>query len=252
MDNKRTYRQVPVTAEAVVLTQFPKGTQEPFNTRPTAHALIGYGTPVGTTNVANVMNTGANNFEYANIGTQTILAPTFSVDGYDISFDQTSGDGIEITRGINALSPSAIVVGADKAYFEFRVSVADVSGLAELAVGFRKEQAYQVAIDNYTDMAVLNVQGGTINLETILNNGATVTTNTGEAMADGETITLRVEVYTDGTCRYFVDGVRVLASNTFTFDNGDVLVPFVQLVHSADVAGAVNAKYWKDGALDDR
>lgn len=252
MDNKRTYRKVPFTAEALVLTEFPKGTQEPFNTRLTAHALIGYGTPVGTTNTANVMNTGTSEFEYANIGTQTILAPVFSSDGYNIGFDQTNGEGVELTRGITSRSPSAVVVGTDKAYFEFQVSIEDVSGVGELAVGFRKTQAYQLALDDYTDMAVLNVQGGTINLETILNNGATTTTNTGETVADNETVTLRVEVYTDGTCSYFVDGVRVLASNTFTFDSGDVLVPFVHFVNSADLAGAVNAKYWKDGPLDDK
>lgn len=250
MDNRRAYRKQDFQVNRLILTSVPRGTLEDFGSGPICAAAAGYGNPVGTTNVANRMNTGKNAFEYANIGTQTILAPTFSANGYDIAFDNTNAEGVELSRGITAQSSSAYTVGADRFFVEVTLTPADVSGLGELAVGFRKTQAYQVAIDNYTDMAVLNVQGGTINLETILNNAATVTTDTGETVGDGETVTLRVEVYSDGTCKYYVDGVEVLSTNTFAFDATDVLVPFVHFVNASDVCDTLYVSHWADGLLD--
>jgi hypothetical protein len=99
-------------------------------------------------------------------------------------------------------------------------------------------------------MAVLNVQSGTINLETILNDGATTTTDTTEDVADGVTVSLRLEVLSNRTIRVYVDGNRVLSTNAFVFDDTDVLVPMVHFKHGSDVAGAVNLKSYKVGLLD--
>ena len=250
MDNRRAYRVQDFQVNRLILSSSPRGALEECAHAPQCAAAIGYGNPVGTTNTANLMNTGMNSFEYANIGTQTILAPVFGANGYNIAFDNTNAEGVEITRGITAQSTSAYTVGTDRMFVEVTLKPSDVSGLGELAVGFRKTQAYQLAIDNYTDMAVLNVQAGTINLETILNNAATTTTDTGQTVADNTAVTLRVEVYSDGTCKYYVDGVQVLATNTFTFDSGDVLIPFIHFVNASDVCDTLYWTYWKDGLLD--
>jgi hypothetical protein len=58
-------------------------------------------------------------------------------------------------------------------------------------------------------MAVLNTQAGTINIETILNNAATTTTDTTLAWADTEVHEIEVRVGIDRVAKFFVDGVEV-------------------------------------------
>ncbi len=252
MSDQYRFRQQRLYAKDFVRTGDKRSTIELFEAAPFfAAAPEGYGNPTGTTGDVNLMKTEENIFEYHIKGTQTILAPVFNTSGLglNVGMDQTSGDGVEITQGITDRSKAAFTVGADKFYFEAELSIGDVSGLSECAVGFRKAAAYTANLDDYTDMAALNVQAGTVNLETILNNAATTTTDTTEDVADGETVTLKVEVLTDGTCRYYVDDTQVLTSDTFTFDAGDVLVPFLFVLNGADAGDAVNLKSWKVGEL---
>lgn len=250
MSNRREFRNQEFVADRFTARELPVGTIEDFGTRNTASALVGYGNPVGTTNVANICDTGRNHFEIANIGTQTILAPVFSADGYNIAFDQTNGDGVEMTRGITAKSPSAAVVGQDRYYFEATFKLADVSGIGNLALGYRKAEAYQLNIDDYDELCALNINGATINRDTILNGGATTTTDTGETVADNDVVTLRVELYPTGEVVCKVDGVEVLATSRFSFDDGEVVVPFVYFTNGADLADTLHIQKWVDGYLD--
>jgi len=236
------------------VARMKRDTEETFQCQPLCGADNGAGAATGSTGDVNVMRTDQNLFEYHIKGAgQTLVAPSFSSTGLglDISLDQTDDEGVEFTQGITSRSKSAFTVGTDPAfYFECQFSIADVSGTDDCAMGFRKAEAYQAAIDNYDEMAAINVISGDIKLETILNNAATVTTDTTQNWADGETHTLRVEVAFDGKVTYKIDDAPPTTTAAFAFDAGEVVVPFFYFLHAADVAGAVNLKSWKVGYVN--
>ena len=211
-----------------------------FNVQPVS-AAIGGGAATGSAGDENVLIEGLNSYTYHILGTQTILAPQLGAAGLDINMDQTANDGVEIVPGtITSLSRYASTVGTD-ATFEFRVkfSIADVSGTDDCAVGFRKAEAFQAGIDDYDEMACLNVISGDINIQTILNNAATVTTDTTDNWADLATHELKIRVNKSGSVQYFIDGVLPTVNANFSFDAGEVVIPFIYFLNDADVAGAV-------------
>lgn len=204
----------------------------------------------GTDTEVNQMVTNDGNiWEYINIGTQTITAPVAGASGLDVSRDQTADDGTELTRGITAACPDAYVVGAAAFYAKLQFSIEDVSGTDDCAFGFRKVEAYQAAIDNYDEMAALNVIAGAITIETILNGNATVSTDTTNAWADGETHELEVRVALDGAVTYLIDGVAPTVTAAFSFDLTENVIPFFYFLHDTDLAGAVNLKHFECGLL---
>jgi len=206
------------------------------------------GATSGTDTHVNLMTTGANIFEYSLIGTQTIVAPVLAADGLLCSLDLTAAEGVEYTQGITARSKSAFKIGTDGAfYFKVGLKVADVSGVAECAVGFRKEAAYDDAIDDYTDMAVLNLQGGNIKIETILNNDTTTATDTTDTWADEAEHTLEVYVSADGVVTYKIDGDAPTKTAAFTFDTTDTVVPFLHIKHDTTSPGAIHLQLWECG-----
>jgi len=208
---------------------------------------VGGGAASGTQGDVNALLLANAAFEYFIIGTQTILAPVLTATGLDVGMDQTNGDGVELTQGITARSKVAFTVGTDAFYGRCKFSVADVSGVAECAFGFRTAEAYALAIDDYNNMAVLNMQGGAINIETIDDNAATTTTDTTDTWADGATHILEVYVSAARAVTYKIDGVPPTVTAAFSFDAGDVVVPFFHFKHGSDVAGAVIIQEWEVG-----
>ena len=152
------------------------------------------GAPTGTAGDENVFYTSGQCFEYHILGTQTIVAPVWSANGLNIAMDLADNDGVEISQGILSSSKGAFTAGTDRCFFEAKIKIADVSGSDDCAVGFRKAEAYQANIDDYDEMAALNVISGDVKIESILNGGTTSTTDTTENVADTEYVKLRIEV----------------------------------------------------------
>lgn len=191
--------------------------------------------------------------EYQPQGTQTILAPVVvsvseGVSALNIGMDQTDNDGVELCAGILNSNLMAFEIGSAAAFFfRVRFSIQDVSGTDDCAIGFRLAEAYQANIDDYTDMAVLNVISGNIDIETILNGAATVTTDTTDNWADGETHQLEVFVSSTGVVTYTIDNVAPTVTAAYTFTTGLYVVPFIFFLNSADLAGAVNILEYECG-----
>lgn len=196
----------------------------------------------------NVMIVEGETFEYVNINTQTILVPNIVATGLDIARDLTATDGTEWTQGILASSKAAFTVGTSKAFF-FRVkfTLTDVTGTADCAIGFRKAEAYQPLIDDYDEMAALNVISGNVTIETILNGGATTATDTTNDWADLATHTLQVNVSAAGVVTYLIDGVAPLVVAAFTFDDTEVVLPFFYMIHDTDLAESTILLTWEVG-----
>jgi hypothetical protein len=195
----------------------------------------------------NVMAFEHNTFRLHNLGTQTIIVPILEADGLEIGRDKTVGEGSELSLGILARSPGSYVIGTDAFYLKATLLVADVSGVDELAIGFRKAEAERALIDNYLDMAVLNLQLGNIFIETILNNAATTSTDTTNDWADAASHTLEVYVAKSGAVTYKIDGAAPTVTAAFTFDSGDTVMAMVHLVHAATTPGKVHISRWECG-----
>lgn len=214
---------------------------------------VGGGASSGTAGDTNVLMTRDNVWEYNIKGTQTITAPSITnisagINALNIGMDQTDNDGVELCSGILSGNRMAFLTGTDNAFFcRVRLKIADVSGTDDCAIGFREAETYQANIDDYTDMAVLNVISGDIYIETILNNGATTSTDTTQNWADGETHELKVLVSSAGVVTYQIDGAAPTVTATYTFTTGLYVVPFIFFLHSADVAGAVEILEWECG-----
>jgi hypothetical protein len=209
---------------------------------------LAHGAPTGGTGDENLMMFPDGILEWHVLGTQTILAPAPSATGLNIGMDQTANDGIEVCPGILASNKLAFVVGTDPAFFaRMKFTIADVSGTDDCAFGFRKAEAYQAAIDNYDEMAVLNVISGNITIETILNNTATVSTDTTNNWADGETHVLEVRVSAAGVVTYKIDGLSPIVTAAFTFDTDEVVVPFFYYLHDTTSPGAITLREFECG-----
>jgi len=226
---------------------FDRYTLEKFQSDPITCVKAG-GIALGTTGAENNMCLGSNMFEYHILGAgQTILAPTLAATGLLASLDLVNDKGAEYSQGILANSKQAMVIGTDKFYFKCKFTIADISGTDDCAVGFRLAEAYQANIDDYNDMAALNVISGAITIETIVGGGATVPTDTTNTWIDGATHTLEVYVNKAGVVTYKIDGAAPTVVAAYTFTDAIVVVPFFYFLHAAVAPGAITLIQWECG-----
>jgi hypothetical protein len=223
-------------------------TKEKFDCSPVCNQITGE-VADGTAADVQAMLFPRTGFEYCNLGAgQTILVPQIVATGLDVSLDAADNDGLEITQGITARSRSAFVVGTDGAFFaKCKFIITDVSDTDDCAFGFRKCEAYQANIDDYDEMACLNVISGDITIETILNAGATDSTDTTDDWADGEEHTLEVYVSHAGVVTFKIDGEAPSTIAAFTFDDGETVVPFFYMLHAASSTAGVIFTEWEVG-----
>lgn len=171
------------------------------------------------------------------LGTQTIDVPQANTSGIDYSYDAADDEGIawvmsdEAVKGREGID--RFTVGSQAFSASLKFSLSDVSDTDDCAFGFRKVEAHQANIDDFDEMACLNVISGNITIETILNGGATTSTDTTSNFADGETHTLKVNVAKSGAVTYEIDGQAPSTTAAFSFDIGEVVTPFGYFLHAA-------------------
>jgi len=151
--------------------------------------------PTGTSGNVNWVIAPEAHLTHTVIGTQTDVSLAWTeADRLEITQDTDDNDGCELNLGITSNSQYAFTVGTDNPYIEARFEVADVSGHDEIIVGFRKAEAHQADYNNYDEAVFMNIDAGAIKVGNILNAGATVETDTTDAITDGQFAKLRVEV----------------------------------------------------------
>lgn len=168
--------------------------------------------------------------------------------GLDIAGDQTDDDGNEVDGGILGASGRPFIIGDDPAfYFCATVALADVSGSDLFMTGFRRAEPFNATFDNYLDLASIGSVSGDIKIETILNNAATTVTDTTDNWADTATHKLCTNVSGSGVVTYTVDGAAPTTTASFTFDDGDPVIPFVHLLQDADLMDSAVITLWEVG-----
>lgn len=184
---------------------------------------------------------------------QTIIAPRMTSTGLNIALDQVDNEGAEYNFGAaRANSKHAFTIGTSAAFrMDVTLTVADVSGCEPLLIGFRKSEANNATITSYTDYACIGLDNvavvGNVVISTELNAGGTTNTNTTDAWADTASHKLSVLVSAAGVVTYLIDDVAPSATAAFTFDNADVVCPFIHFLNGADVAGNVELQALKVG-----
>lgn len=223
---------------------------ETFNHKPTTATKADHATAATAGDGdENILRTDRNLFEYHIIGAQTEVEPTWDANGLTIAPSLTADEGMEMTSGgIVARGRNIFTVGTHPAFFlAVTMKITDVSGTDDCAIGFRKVEAYQSAIDDYDEMACLNVISGNITIETILNDATATSTDTTDDWEDLETKTLRVRVSEAGVVTYQIDGVAPTTTAAFTFDDAEVVTPFFYFLHAANLAEATYLQTWECG-----
>lgn len=252
VNGSQTYFQVPyITRPGAAVT---KGGYHVFRQTPGAGLSTG-AAPGGTAGNVNILSWPGFALEAFVIGTQTILVPPIAASGLDITYDLTNNEGIELSPNMLASSPAGFVIGTDGPFsFKAKLKInGDVTHSDETYVGFRLAEAGQAAIATYKDFAALNCNGGNIYTSTNLNDATSPTAiDTTNNWLTTETHVLEVCVSRAGVVTFKIDGQPPLVTQAFTFDTGDVVIPFVRVLHdSAITAGdAIYLQEW-DCALDD-
>ena len=191
-------------------------------------------------------------------GTVAWALPYTSSNGLELNVDDNATDGIlgwEFTHSLLSGHKSAYTVGSfpepdKKVFFEVAFNETDISDITKLFVGWRKAEAFQADIDDYDELAAIGIDSSAnIDIITILNNAATSTTDTTDNKTEGTAITLKVVVDNDGRVEFLLNGAApTTVPAQFTFDSGEVLIPFVHFVANTGDPGAYISS-WKCGAL---
>lgn len=214
-----------------------------FSFQPFITTDAGIAPPVGTDTAINIhyyIDQNNKNFclYFSNIETQASIAPIANDDGLNYSYDDEDDNGIQwcakqvAYKGI--LNKDYFTIGTSPPfYMQMTIKLGDVSATDNCAFGFRKVAAFNKDINSYTDMACLNIISGNINIETILNNDPTVTTDTTQDLADDGSVVLRVNVSNTGVVTYLIDGSAPTTTAAFTFDDTDEVTPFGYHIHAA-------------------
>lgn len=136
-------------------------------------------------------------------------------------------------------------------FVEAQFTVADVTGCAELLVGFKKNTTVAAARATYTDYAFITNAAGDIKLATDLNNAGETLTDTTENVVDGAVMTFRVEVDSMRRVTYQIatSSTDTLGTPTvsmdYQFDASDTVVPVIRLLHAAVAPGLVTLNHFK-------
>jgi hypothetical protein len=219
------------------------------------------GAPTGTTGNVNICDTGRYRFEYVILGAgQTIVRPVLATDGgYDWGMDQVATEGAEINfASLKSGHPRAFVIGTDPSFYaRMRFTEEDASGY-DLYFGFRKNEAYQTAVETYTDIALIRALGDSssaaaaVTTVTNLNDATTAVTSTttSKTVADGADTELEVRVI--GRRAMFLFNGAQIGQTTFDFDSTDVVIPVAFLLHTTDVGGQFKTLGFECGPLADR
>lgn len=202
--------------------------------------------PTGTANTLGWQLSPYGSLNRTNIGTQTIVAPVLDANGLLIDQDDTAGDGSHTSANQQALGDQSFVVGKTAFMVAARVVAADWTD-TQFLVGFRKKAVYTADYNDYTDLAAIgggSADGDSIYTFGILNNAATVATDTSVNFADTVSIVLMIKVAIDGTVTAYANGVSYpiysAGTTTLVLDADDEMIPFYQHVNIGNGDPAVS------------
>lgn len=193
--------------------------------------------PAGTANALQTVSSKYGALNWTCIGTQTIVTPVLNGSGLLLDQDDTATEGAHYSANQQALGDNSFVVGKTSCMVVARVVAGDWTD-AQFLVGFRKKAVYAADYNDYTDLAAIGsgaADGDSAYTFGILNNAATVATDTTINYTDATSALVWVKVDKAGAVTCWVNGVKYPVYYTGTtamvFDDGDEIIPFFQFVN---------------------
>lgn len=206
----------------------PLGFQDPLGAAPT-----------GTANTLGWQLSNYSNLNRTNIGTQTIVAPVLTSTGLLLDQDDNAGDGSHTSANQQTLGDQSFIVGKSEYTLVGRFVAADWTD-TQIMLGIRIKAAYTADYNDYTDLAAIGggaADGDSITTQGILNNAATVATDSGANFADGVSMLLMIKVALNGTVTaYYANAsggwtsapIYSAGTTTLVLDAGDEFIAFYQ------------------------
>lgn len=210
-----------------------------------------FGTAAGDINQA--YTTDGNVFDFFAMSTAATqdTAPVMTAVGLNIAGDQHDNDGLEMFGGMTGASGRPFVVGTDPAFkFCAYVKIQDGNGTDDFHIGFREAEPPNVTFDNYTDLASIGIvtvaNPALLQLETIIGDAATVTTDTTDTWADATAKKFCVLVDAAGVVTYTNDGAAPTQTAAYTFADGLLVIPFIHFLQAnAAQTGTLEILEWE-------
>lgn len=238
---------------------------EPFGQEPSASKKGAvYAAPAGTSLQEQYIDTGLHRLEYSFLGDATdAFVPTLATDGgynWASIATLTLNRGLEVCfGGTTAGHPRNFVPRSEDWFARVLLSIDDASG-ADITLGFKKAATPVLTLTEVTDIAGVRILGdassalAALSVVTNLNNaGSTDYSSSAIAntLTDGQYIELEVRAVA-GKAQFFVNGVRVASTVSYTFDSGDVCAPVLRILQASDIAAEVKTFAYEAGPLKDR
>ena len=208
---------IPVVAGAGTAHSALAGTDDQAWTHTHDSGLVLYGNYVGA-NTVDEPPGHANGVEYSmtdtdDIGCQWTVGPFLAggLEGKDI-----------FTVGSTALPKPAF-------YFKVHMSLPDVDGTDDCHVGFRlQSDAVETTGVAYTDFASINIDAGSVKMESNINNGGATSGASGETIGDADGFHwYEVRVSKAGLASFYMDSAKLTTNDpSATFDAGDIITPW--------------------------
>ena len=177
------------------------------------------------------------NITWSAVVAQAINNPAPTTTGINYAGDQTNNDGVELVYScVTAKGREGVdrfTVGNQAFSAEMEFSIATVAGTDVGNFGFRKVEALAADLHAYDEMAGLFPISGNISIQTIINNAATVTTDTTANWGNTEVHSLKVLVSKAGAVTYQIDGAAPSTTAAFSFDAGEVVTPFFSFLQAS-------------------
>lgn len=170
---------------------------------------------------------------YNQIGTETITVPTPGNGGLNLDQDATDTEGAAYTPSLGTLCDKKFVVGKNPFSVIAKVIATDWTDVY-LKIGFRKKAAHAADFNDYTDAALVGTDstGDDFYTHGILNNAATVSTDTGVNGTDSTVAEFRVHVDIAGRVSCYIDNVKYpiysAGTTALILDAGDEMIPHLE------------------------
>jgi hypothetical protein len=208
----------------------------------------------------NYLTDGRGNcWEKLNINTQVsgYPFPAPGTTGTNLAIgNQTSAQGAEFVPGGNhAMSPCAFTVGTHEFFMKYTVKVEDVGGV-DLWCGFHKVATLVAIPTSYDDYAAILYDGtaltaaSTTKTQYDVDNAGPTTTDMSLAIADAATLSGEIKVDLGGRVTFLFNGASNSLAPSITLVAGDVFVPFIAYINTADVVGYIDLQELTVGLSD--
>ena len=213
--------------------------------------------------VMNYAQVGGVTFQLRNELQNDSAIANITADGLLLVLDAADNDGMNVSLGRtitgsdtteNANSIGAFLVGTDEFFLRVKLDIVDVSDSDQISVGFGSG-VYPIDgnLDTELDFAGFNIDAGQVNIETVLNNGATTVTDTTINWADNGQHVMEIRVNRAGLVKFLYDDLPPTTDITgFSMDSGDTVHAQVSVRNATTDDPEVTIMEWESGLISSR